>query len=228
MYDQDPPPKRGPFHWLIGQSFESVVSPHTAKLKKDKSNLNIMQSYYKHRAAAVDEQIALWTEEIEKSDTELGSVDKGRYPEFDGSDGEEAEERQGGFVVAGGDAAELLDLVEHALDPVPVPILPVVAGRRVPAVRLGRNDGQDALDEQAVPDIVTVISLVGDHGFGLAYIQIDQIGDGLEVRGFATGQREAERASLTVCAGVDLARKAAAASTKTLLASPPFAPAAWL
>lgn len=159
---------------------------------------------------------------------ELGSVDKGWYPEFDGSDGEEAEERQGGFVVARGDAAELLDLVEHALDPVPVPILPVVAGRRVPAVRLGRNDGQDALDEQAVPDIVTVISLVGDHGFGLAYIQIDQIGDGLEIRGFATGQREAERASLTVCAGVDLARKAAAASTKTLLASPPFAPAAWL
>ena len=78
MYDQDPPPKRGPFHWLIGQSFESVVSPHTAKLKKDKSNLNIMQSYYKHRAAAVDEQIALWTEEIEKSDTELASLLKQR------------------------------------------------------------------------------------------------------------------------------------------------------
>lgn len=40
------------------------------------------------------------------------------------------------------------------------------------------------------------------------------------------GEHEAERASLTICAGVDFALKAAAASTRTFLMRPPFAPAA--
>jgi hypothetical protein len=43
---------------------------------------------------------------------------------------------------------------------------------------------------------------------------------------FAIGQDEAERAALTVCTGVDLPRKAAAASTKALLTNPPLTPAA--
>lgn len=56
--------------------------------------------------------------------------------------------------------------------------------------------------------------------------QGDQIIDGSIVGGLAAGQNEAKRAPLTVCTGVGLARKAAAASTKALLMGPPFAPAA--
>ncbi|MGZ2470279.1 hypothetical protein ACVJMZ_005867, partial [Sinorhizobium medicae] len=37
-----------------------------------------------------------------------------------------------------------------------------------------------------------------------------QIRNGIVIRSLATGQDEAERASLTVCAGVDFRRKAAA------------------
>ena len=126
----------------------------------------------------------------------------------------------------GGDAAELLEFVEHTLDPVPVLIGAEVAGDGLFAVGLRRDDRQNALEQQAGADVVAVIALVGQHQLGLGDRQGDQVIDGFVVGGFAAGEDEAKRASLTVCAGVDFARKAAAASTKTLLMSPPFAPAA--
>ncbi|GAB0120398.1 hypothetical protein Acid7E03_44700 [Acidisoma sp. 7E03] len=60
----------------------------------------------------------------------------------------------------------------------------------------------------------------------LRHGQFEEIVDSAVVGSLAASQDKAERASLTVCAGVDFARKAAAASTKALLMSPPFAPAA--
>src|SRR5487761_2387765 len=78
------------------------------------------------------------------------------------------------------------------------------------------------------PYLVAVITLVGQHQLWVGDGHVDQVIDGLVVGGLAAGENEAERASLTVGAGVDFARKAAAASTKAFLRSPPFAPAAWL
>lgn len=67
------------------------------------------------------------------------------------------------------------------------------------------------------PDVVTVIALVGQYPPGPGDRQSDQVIDDFVVGGFTAGEDEAERASLTVCAGVDFARKAAAASTKPSL-----------
>lgn len=75
-------------------------------------------------------------------------------------------------------------------------------------------------------DIVAVVALVGQHQPGFGDRQGDQVIDGLIVGGFAAREDEAKRASLTVCACVDFARKAAAASTKTRLMSGPPLPLA--
>ena len=127
--------------------------------------------------------------------------------------------------MSGCDALELLELVEHALDPVAVLVGTVVGGDGLFAVGLGRDDRQNSLEQQAGADIVSVVAFVGQHQPGLGDRQGDQVIDGLLVGGFSACENEANRASLTVCAGVDFARKAAAASTKTLLMNPPFAPA---
>ena len=157
---------------------------------------------------------------------ELGPVDISWHPELCGGEGEKAEEGDRSFVVAGGDAAELLEPVEHALDAVAVFVGAEVAGDGHFAVGLWRDDRQNALEQQAGPDVVAVVALVGQHQLRLGDGQFDQVVDGLVVGGLAARENETERASLTVGAGVDFARKAAAASTKALLMSPPFAPAA--
>ena len=78
---------------------------------------------------------------------------------------------------------------------------------------------------QGFADGVAIIAFVGEHQAGSSDRHVQQGFEGIVVGGLATFQDEAKSASLTVCAGVDLARKAAAASTKPLLMSPPFAPA---
>jgi len=80
--------------------------------------------------------------------------------------------------------------------------------------------------EQVFADGVTVISFVGEQGLGFGHGHVEQRGDGPVIRHLAACQDEAKRAALTVTAGMDFARKAAAASTKAFLAGPPLAPAA--
>ena len=62
----------------------------------------------------------------------LGRVDKRLQPEACSGEVEEAFERQGGFVIAGGDAALLFELAEHALDAIAILVAPIVGMDRVP------------------------------------------------------------------------------------------------
>lgn len=82
------------------------------------------------------------------------------------------------------------------------------------------------MQQQPLAKSITVISLVSQQRLGRRQRQIEQLGNGAIVGHLAAGQDEAKRASLTVTACVGLARKAAAASTKALLAGPPLAPVA--
>lgn len=141
---------------------------------------------------------------------------------------QEAEEEFGGLVVAGGDASELLEPIEHALDAVTILVSQEVACNGLGAIGPGRDDRQDAVKEQVFAHGVAVIAIVGQQHARGGGRQRHQVFDRLIIQDFAAGQLEANRASLTVCASVDFARKAAAASTKAFLMSPPFAPAAWL
>jgi len=107
-----------------------------------------------------------------------------------------------------------------------VAVAPEVAGKRLSAVRLGRDDQQDTAPKQVFADSVTVISFARKQGLGFGHGHVEQCGYGPVIRHFAACQDEAKRASLTVTAGVDFARKAVAASPKAFLAGPPLALAA--
>ena len=133
----------------------------------------------------------------------------------------------GGLVVARCDATELLQPVERAFDAIAILVSFEVAGDWLLAVRLGRDDRQDSAHQKRRANIVTIVlSLVREHHFGRSNGQVEKRRNCFVIGDFSTGQDKAKRASLTVCTGVDFRRKAAAASTKTFLMSPPLAPAA--
>jgi hypothetical protein len=78
------------------------------------------------------------------------------------------------------------------------------------AVRAGRDDRQDASDQQALAEAVAVITFVCQQRLGRGGRDLhERPGCGV-IGGLAAGQDEAERQSLIVAAGVDFARKAAA------------------
>lgn len=82
------------------------------------------------------------------------------------------------------------------------------------------------MQQQRFTDSVAVIAFVGEHRLWRFHRYIEQLGHGTIIRDLTADQDEAKRESLTVTTGVDIARKAAAASTKALLAGPALAPAA--
>ena len=139
---------------------------------------------------------------------------------------DEGHERFSCFVVAGCNAPGLLEAIEHPLDAIAIPVGPEVASYGLLPVGLGRDDWQDPLHEQRGSDPVAIVALVGQHHLRLGDGQSEEFVHSLVVGDLAASQDEAKGTALTVRTGVDLARKAAATSTKALLASSPFAPAA--
>lgn len=140
----------------------------------------------------------------------LGRVDKVGQPFTDRGEVEEAGEGERGFVVARGDTAELLEVAEHSLDAVVILVAAKVAGNGLTAIRLRRDDWQDALYQQVLANEVAIIALVGEQGLGFDDRDRHQGIDSAIIGCLHASQDEAERASLIVAAGVDFARKAAA------------------
>jgi len=115
-----------------------------------------------------------------------------------------------GVIVSGGDAAELLEPVEHSLNAVALPVCIEVTGRRAFTVCFRRNCRPDPVDQQFLAQEIAIITFVSEKQFRFADRHCQQVWNGTVIRRFATRQDEAERASLTVCAGVDFRRKATA------------------
>ena len=78
------------------------------------------------------------------------------------------------------------------------------------AVRAWRDDGQNAPDQQALAEAVTIVSLVRQQRLGRNDGDLYQWLGGDVIGSLASGQDEADRQSLIVASGVDFARKAAA------------------
>jgi len=68
----------------------------------------------------------------------------------------------------------------------------------------------DPVDQQFLAQEIAIITFVSEKQFRFADRHCQQVWNGTVIRRFATRQDEAERASLTVCAGVDFRRKATA------------------
>ena len=96
------------------------------------------------------------------------------------------------------------------LDAVAVPVAAIVGMLWHLAARAWRDDRQDAPDQQAFPEAITIIALVREQRLGCGDGDRHQrFGSGV-IGGLAARQDEADRQPLIVAAGVDFARKAAA------------------
>ena len=73
---------------------------------------------------------------------------------------EGGEESFGEFVVAGGEAAKLFELVEEALDPIALAIKSLIKGRLGAARGERRDDRRDPVKSQARADAVRVVAAI--------------------------------------------------------------------
>ena len=128
-----------------------------------------------------------------------------------------------GFVVAGGDATELLHPLEEVFDQVtPFVHLDIVRDRRL-AIRLRRDDGDRAAFDQRGAQGVVVERLVGDEG-----VEIDAGYERIDAKTVVTmaGQQdEARQIAQRVDESDNLGGQPAARPADRLILSPPFAPA---
>ncbi len=147
-------------------------------------------------------------------------------PVFDGGEMEHSEEALGELVVSRGDGTVDFEMTDHAFDAVALPVEAFVPADRGLAVGARRDDGPDAARLEIGADGVAVIALVGEHGPGRVFGQVDQRFVGGAVRRFAAREVEGERPSPGVCETVNLTGEPAPRAAKSLSLSPPFAPAA--
>jgi hypothetical protein len=136
-----------------------------------------------------------------------------------------SEEVGGELVVSGCDAAEVLELVEEALDEVALAIEALGEAGLPPSVSFGGDVGRRALFLDVRANAVGVVGLVGqDNDAGSEAVE-QLVGDLAVVR-LSSRQADPDREPLRVDDDVDLGRKAAPASTETRIWTPFFAVAA--
>ena len=119
------------------------------------------------------------------------------------------EEVGGELVVAGGDAAEVLQLGEEPFDEVTLSVEPLAEAGLPAAVALRRDVGRGALVLDQLADAIGVISLVREHDGARAEMIEQRVGN-LSIMRLPGGQAEPDREPLRVDDDVDLGREPAA------------------
>lgn len=143
------------------------------------------------------------------------------------------------FVVARGDPAKLLELIEEALDAVAPAVTLGVEGQRAGAGRQWRNHGVDSIERQALTDAISIIAAVEHRRFqdivlrqafvehfklpaivSLARRQVERYGAiFVERRGVDFGGEPAARASQSLIASVFFGAPAACGCARTVVES---------
>ena len=136
------------------------------------------------------------------------------------------EEGAGELVVAGCDGAVDLEVADHPLDAVALAIEQLVPGDVCGAVRARWDDGADAVGDERVADRIAVVAFVSQQGGGFAVGQRAQRFELRAVGRFAAREMEGEREALGITETVNFTGEPAPRAAKSLVASPPFAPAA--
>lgn len=136
------------------------------------------------------------------------------------------EQRFGEFVVATGDGAADLEIVDHALDAVVFAIDPLVPAYDGTSVGLGRDGVAYAVCFQLGRDSVGIVALVGEKIGGLHLGERDDVFERRATRGFAGREVEGEREASGIAETMNFASEPAPLLAKNLFASPLFASAA--
>ena len=142
-----------------------------------------------------------------------------------GGEGDGGEEVGGELVVAGGDAAEVLEPAESVLHQMAVAIASFVIADGPFAGDAAGDHRRRARLAQRSPQGVGVITLVGQHVAGAAGA-LQKLGRDGDVRDVARCELQRERATDDVGEDVDFGRLAAEGGTDCLRPRPLFAPKA--
>ena len=144
-------------------------------------------------------------------------------PEQDGDCGEldEAFVIDQQLVVAGGNPAELLQLVEEALDEIAFSVESPVVRPSLLSVRFGRDDRLCPGVSDGLVQVVGVISFVGDHGLRLE--ASDQLVAAGGIVALAWPEQQAHRVAKRIRGRVNLGAQAATGAAQSLSIRPPFA-----
>ena len=113
------------------------------------------------------------------------------------------------LVVAGGDAAEVLQLGEEPLDQIALAVEAFAEAGFPFTVALRWDVGRGAFVLDQLADAVGIIGLVRQHDGARAEMVEQRVGD-LPVVGLSSGQAEPDREALRVDDDVDLGREPAA------------------
>ena len=119
------------------------------------------------------------------------------------------------FFVAGGDGSEVLELVEEALDAVPVAIQEGAEGELVDAAGERLNVGSGSLPGDGVAERVAVVGAIGEEDLAGAEGAQHRSGSAA-IMGLALAQRERDGQAVRVDEGVDLGRQPAARAPHAL------------
>lgn len=136
------------------------------------------------------------------------------------------EERSGEFVVARGDGTADLEVVDHALDAVPLAIDALVAANDGLTRGFWRDDVTDAIGFERRADGVGVVALVREEIGGLHLGEREDVFEQRAVRRFPGGEVEGKRQASGITETMNFTAEPAPRPAKGLFASPPFAPAA--
>ena len=125
----------------------------------------------------------------------------------------------------GGDAAEVLELAEEALDLIAFAVERLREAGLPLAVGLRRDIGDRALALDQFADGIAVVGLVAEHN-GAWFELVEQRQRGGCIVRLARRQAKPDREALPIDDRVDLGREAAPRATETMISTPLFAVAA--
>lgn len=142
-----------------------------------------------------------------------------------GSESDGGEEVPCELVVAHGDAAELLELVEEALDQVALSVDLVVDHASQADIALRGDVGGCAGGLDRGDDRAGEVAAIGDHVVGQRHA-FDQGRKGRLVGGLARREQQTDRQAVAIHDGVDLGAQSATRTTDGVIRAPFLPPAA--
>jgi len=129
------------------------------------------------------------------------------------------------LVVAGRDAAEVLELGEEALNQVPLAVQPCAEVRFRSPVGLGWDIGERPLFSERRADAIDIVSLIRQYDCSSPNM-VEQFVGSLAIMALPSGQAQPDREALPIDNRVDFGREATSGTTETMISIPLFAVAA--
>ena len=146
-------------------------------------------------------------------------------PDAGASESDGGEEVSCELVIAGGDAPEVLEFVEEALDEVALAVELGIDRAANPYVALGWDMGPSAAGLDDLDDGTGGVSAVGDH-VARQTEAIEQLRGGGLVGRLAGGEHEADREAACVDDDMDLGAQSSTRTADGVIRAPLFPPAA--